>query len=124
MSMSLASRPNSRSRTQPPTMSARPPASRTARAIAVAVSNSDMIGSGDRRGRIRPAAEAANHMIGQPRREGIQNDEQPRGPVWIDFRLRMFQASQHAARDVFRRLPRTMSLHAIPLFARDYISKL
>src|SRR5207249_8276393 len=36
MSMSGESRPISRSRTQPPTINARPPASRTARAIAVA----------------------------------------------------------------------------------------
>src|SRR5260221_12275495 len=77
MSMSLESRPRRRSRTQPPTMSARPPASRTAAAMSVA--------RGSESGIEPPSSEPLHEAIADAGRHRVEPDERSRRRVRIHF---------------------------------------
>src|SRR6185312_8913098 len=75
-----------RSRTQPPTNSARPPASRAAAAICSACwSESDTAGL---------PAELLDHPVGKARRDGVENHEHARLLVRVDLRDRMLDPAR------------------------------
>src|SRR4051812_30139851 len=99
--MSLASRSSSRSRTQPPTMSARPPASRTVVAICVAWwRDSDMIAAN------RLTAVFLHEPIAEARCDGVQQHETASFHIRIDLGNRMGNRAGNGASHVFGRLLR------------------
>src|SRR6185436_5883268 len=86
-----------RSRTQPPTTSARPPASFTASAMARARSKESDTGF---------AAESLDDLVGEARRDRIEHDEAARREVRIDLGDRLLDRARDRLRDLFHRLLR------------------
>src|SRR2546425_2490778 len=100
--MSFESRPIKRSRTQPPTMSARPPVSRTAVAMARARSSGlGMLGSA----RDRLAAELLHDPVAEPWRERVQQDESAGLLVWINLGHRTRNRPRDGFGDLIGGLP-------------------
>src|SRR4051812_25954585 len=82
--LSASATPSRRSRTQPPTTSARPPASRTARAMAVACSSAALIVVEPERSSRRLAPEALDDPVGESGREGVGDPRRAGAGVRID----------------------------------------
>src|SRR3989442_330858 len=97
--------PISRSRTQPPTTSARPPASRTAAAMARTRSRGSgmFASSGD-----RLAAELPHDSVADSRRNRVQEHEAPGLPVRIHLRYRTCDRPRDGVGDLIGGLPRSV----------------
>ena len=105
--------PSSRSRTQPPTISARPPASRTARAMSPTRSSVALMPARPRSPSAvsfvadRLAAAALDEPIGEARRDGIQHDERARLGVRVDLGHGLLDRARDRVGDRPTTLPRT-----------------
>src|SRR5690349_20146604 len=121
MSTSFESRPISRSRTQPPTISARPPAAPTADAIALARSS----GSVSLVAIEWSSSELLREAIAESRREGVEPDQAAGLRVRIDFRNRPRDGARHRVGDGVGRLPRAeRALDGAAGFPRHHVEEL